>query len=122
MTTLVAGRELDALVAEQVMGFCLHESGITRDLTHCETECKRCGVMIADAEFYMQRQFTPSTSIAAAWEVVEKSNARFEMFNNPIKHIWAVKFEGQDEWVTADSAPLAICLAALKAVRVEVER
>ena len=96
MTTLQAGHELDALVAEKVMGWAPGERG------------------------------TPafSTSIAAAWEVVEKMRA--DKLSVTLTGYW----EGSTgKWwvnvldnvetvatVRTDTAPHAICLAALKAV------
>jgi hypothetical protein len=112
-----AGRELDQLIATKVMKHTVfsispivliglqeaNENGATRDLAHY------------------------STDISAAWEVVEKFQ----------KEAWKVtvsnlgdrsKFENDDyifdRWICrvgtnrakADTAPLAICLAALKAV------
>lgn len=69
-----------------------------------------------------------STDIAAAWEVVEK----LQLFNHPIslskeKNGWSVNrldehSPGYDEGLSdgCKTAPHAICLAALKAVGVEV--
>lgn len=106
-----AGRELDALVAEKVMGWvCI-----------CERKHQLCPV---HDSYY-------STDIAAAWQVVER-----------LKHDgWNVSIGGDNGWgctfykvlvrgndaftstwteshgpINAENAPLAICLAALKAV------
>jgi len=117
----VAGRELDALVAEKVMGLSITTWGdpnspivgydkFTRDLPHY------------------------STSISAAWEVVEK----LIMIGSNVGHTWTMEYDLEDlawdvgykgwdydtgwswemvDWpVTAPTAPHAICLAALKAV------
>jgi hypothetical protein len=107
--TLKAGRALDALVAEKVM------------------ECR-----ILDG-------WSPSTDIAAAWEVVEKlrereDSIRIETREGPQHNEWWVaidQFVKDEEWAgggyysaekifTAQSAslPLAICLASLQAVGV----
>jgi len=60
-----AGRELDALVAEKVMGWTV--DGIWRMYT---------GEVVRHAAGKnMKTRFNPSTDISAAWEVVEK-NAR----------------------------------------------
>ena len=99
-----AGRELDALVAEKVMGAKV--------------------VFVENVPYY-------STDIAAAWEVVnhllchgwdEKYFFRLHYDN---VDLWDASFYkesssdggGPDVWGTADTAPLAICLAALKAVQ-----
>jgi hypothetical protein len=98
MKTMVAGPELDALVAEKVMGL-PEEIWQDRD---------------------QMTSFPYSTDIAAAWAVVEKVG-NFT--------IW--QYEG--EWQCflgggiknksyAATAPLAICLAALKATGVDVEQ
>ena len=107
-----AGRELDALVAEKVMGL---------------------------AAPY-------STDIAAAWLVVEHMHARLDpaaqgahqlltlMCVGHYRDCWAASFDFEltDDWHEADrigaypfaaraeTAPLAICLAALRTVGVEV--
>lgn len=107
MTEMKAGRELDALVAEEVMGL--------------------------DPEWHKQvpvGRVTPcySTDIAAAWEVVEKL-CREERY--PTVQ-FAVNVDGKQAWwcslvnpadveVHAPAAPLAVCLAALKAVGVDIE-
>jgi len=85
-----------------------------------------------------------STDIATAWQVVEKMTEHVELeydfeWQGPIfkpSHdyltsegfplgttCWYVYIEkaGYREWVCADSAPRAICLAALKALGVEVD-
>jgi hypothetical protein len=107
------GLELDILVAEKVMGF--------RD---------------TDAGQYFSASAVPpySTDIAAAWQVVEKlalQNIRIELM--PTMAGYAVDFikydptqeftpwtEISNSYVEAEQAPHAICLAALKAVGVEV--
>jgi hypothetical protein len=88
---IVAGRELDALVAEKVMGWNFQRSAF-------------------------------STDIASAWEVVEKLQALEYTFINLLwdGQGWDIEM-GQDGHdiscdTYADTFPLAICLAALKAV------
>ena len=118
-----AGRELDALVAEKVMGFCLcpydpkwmrADTGsgiwIDGDTWRCTDHGKPA--------------FTPwrsySTDIAAAWEVVEKMREDYE----PRIELWDEGWEvtiltGTDRGSASGralTAPLAICRAALKAV------
>ena len=110
--TLVAGRELDRLVAEKVMGRPwvkpTHGSCCTcQDCGHDKDHCA-CGY---------------SEDIASAFEVVEKltqvntNHSRFgECELMCSDNYWQVRFQGQNEWTGADTVPLAICLAALKAV------
>ena len=100
------GPELDALVAEKVMGlgndWCLHV-GVHPP---CGSPCP----------------IDYSTDIAAAWQVVEKiGNA--SLVNHASGGAWHVEFElkgGSLPYDTGDTAPHAICLAALKAVGVEL--
>jgi Phage ABA sandwich domain len=100
---LVAGREMDVLVAEKVMGIrsctCCH--GAT-----CPThDCPRYSI-----------------NIAAAWEVVEKSGGKFIALRRRADNRgWTVIMRKDDisdltEEASADTAPLAICRAALKVV------
>jgi hypothetical protein len=107
------GRELDALVAEKVMG---------------ETVFPDYG------EFNARGVKPYSTDIAAAWQVVEKLGLFSRGFkwreietlgallqHNPRTDRWAVivRYYDGDADVAADNcdtAPHAICLAALKAI------
>lgn len=100
-----AGRELDALVANKVTGF------TPTSTTNCRYD------------------YPPySTDIAAAWEVVEKMGGEVgSPGDGPYqrKDKWAafIPCPGKDnggKWGYGDTAPHAICLAALKAVGVEV--
>lgn len=102
-----AGRELDRLVGEKVMNY--------------------------DYDKFMREvgehiHFYPSTNIADAWLVVEKLKNDIhwfgiDMFKDGYRCIFRVRNKPIDEdWVEsfAPSAPLAICLAALKVVGAEV--
>ena len=112
-----AGRELDALVAEKVMG---------RETTHWTDGFGDTGVtFFAPVEPY-------STDIAAAWEVVERINMNgYDVHIDRVKplrsasRLWYVAFlkgprvhqkpikgDGHDP----GCLPTAICRAALKAV------
>jgi hypothetical protein len=122
---LPASRELDALVAEQVMGC----ANIVRGsyFPYC-----RCSPALHNGEDGYLESY--STSIAAAWEVVEKvhlSLVRCEEgwlacpFPDSAIAVWpgwcAIDHEfhvinGKDHYAVADTAPLAICRAALKVV------
>ena len=90
-----AGRELDALIAEKVMDDML--AGIRLDGSP----------MFDDIPHY-------STQIANAWLVVEK----LRLFVQPSALGWHSGLRGdiQENHRHANTAPLAICLAALKAV------
>lgn len=108
------GRELDALIAEKVMGY------------------KR-GPKAPTGRYYWSDggasfPFSPSTDIAAAWEVFQTIAKRWEdpwagfVFDGK-ELIWSCHFSRQilggivgEAGAHADTAPHAICLAALKAV------
>lgn len=70
--------------------------------------------------------WSPSTDIACAWQVLEKfSHTRFGLlYFGPSPRPWACQIlvdEATDVWGKAmeDTAPMAICLASLRAVGVE---
>jgi hypothetical protein len=106
-----AGRELDALIAEKVMGTNVFDfkglpsywdANIRRDIPHY------------------------STNIADAWLVVEKLVKQCYQFGlaneSDGKYFCSLFFDGAGTFEeSAETAPLAICLAALKACGVEVE-
>jgi len=115
-----AGRELDALIAEKVMGWEFHanagwyEPGMWETNTACRAA--PCGV----------RGWRPSTRIQDAWQVVEKlmekgwsCNIIYHDPGDCLCEFWGGKY-GNKHWREIvnhqPSIPLAICLAALKAV------
>ncbi len=109
------GRELDALVDEKVMheGPCAREDyGIGNGFRRCE-----CGAVGRwNEDFVHYRPY--STNISAAWQIVEKLKAQdpalFFQLANSINRKW--ECQCGDGWSESDTAPRAICLAALKAV------
>jgi hypothetical protein len=118
-----AGRELDALIAEKVMGW----KGINSHAAHLEVGQfynRQDGVVIVEHRNRL-RMFEPSTSIADAWLVAEKLNEKWGNWALIFRGTWAV-YEYPNDYgeyppdAEADTAPLAICLAALKAVGVDV--
>lgn len=95
-----AGRELDILVAEKVMGWCW-----------------------ATLSIDLGREFYPSTNMADAWEVVEKMHKGKFLFDISLSvgAGYTVRFFSRDKEIfhTAsyvETAPHAICIAALKTV------
>lgn len=127
-----AGRELDILIAEKVMGW-------TREpINPLSIEPDRRGWLNVNGYYFSHPDATTyeneklpkySTNIAAAWEVVEKikmekcmininedatfSSVQIERFHPlPTGGTWSCIVESSD----GESAPHAICLAALKAV------
>lgn len=119
-----AGREMDALIAEYVMG--------QTDFTHLPAEyfegwsedgkdgwdgwyCPRC------MNSYEKCVKNYSTHLGASWEVVEKLDLFISLYltRNIIYEIGHYGDCGFDEWTlfcSADTFPLAICRAALLTV------
>lgn len=116
-----AGRELDALVAEKVMGW---TKRISADHTGSEIKVLRnMGIIYAwkDAERKERGLDVPaySTDIAAAWQVAEMMRGLDFRLNKDGD--WVCCFGGTVAFCgESDTAPHAICLAALKAVGVEI--
>lgn len=116
---VVAGPETDALVAEKIMGW---HKGDTRWFTNTE---------MSTSEMRYDR-WTPSTDIAAAWQVVERLTAlgcddfgltwshhnheNFMFAMNAPRHLSGSPSIGMPDPVacSGDTAPLAICRAALR--------
>lgn len=118
-------REIDALVAEKVMGLGIVEEHSKYELCH-EVDGKSCGGIVPHY----------STDIAAAWAVVEKIQGMFIKTFDGNKNDWDCfevdvrAWKSSDGWgwscringwtACADTAPMAICLAALSAVGVDL--
>jgi hypothetical protein len=111
---LQAGRELDALIAEKVMGI-------------------KCGACLQDGQLEpitMDWREIPhySTDIAAAWEVVEKAylvirpsllhGSNLQWIAGQLKGVRASGLIEiiKETYTEAETAPLAICKAALRAI------
>jgi Phage ABA sandwich domain len=127
------GRELDALIAEKVLGWDRKHA-----VVECEDEwysyCKNCGLTGAEVLPAGSKRTwdtpcdTPpgySTDIAAAWEVVERM--RLAVMPREGEGYWAgvIAYDYKDPCGVIDqlfggvfgsTAPHAICLAALKAL------
>jgi len=106
-----AGRELDALVAEKVLGI-----AITKD-EHGYWPPPRPG-----KNFSSQQIPEYSYSISAAWEVFESIKGLNVISRDEDEGSWIVgSFEtGKEILAKADSAPVAICLAALRVKGIEL--
>lgn len=114
------GHELDALIAKKVMGWKREQHLGLKQL-----------VWKGPPDLFVTWRDDPllySTSIAAAWEVVEKIKLDGNMVNiNTASNFSSVQIEklNNGRWDLAvdstdgDTAPHAICLAALKAVGYE---
>lgn len=106
MENISAGRELDALIAEKVFGLVpcqaeVHEGAYMRPC-HANPDSPTSG---GETRCY-------STNISAAWEVAEKLKITVRPSGG---QWWAALMHEHDPgmWIPADTAPLAICLAAL---------
>ena len=107
--TMPAGREMDALVAEKVMGWDICWAVPYKDGTKCPLRSN--GEQVPHY----------SIDIAAAWGVVGK------LLKNRVLHVCGSVKDGWDVWIPevatgaapktskCDTFPLAICRAALKA-------
>lgn len=141
--TLSAGRELDALIAEKVIGEVEAHSpcgdGLTRSSVEIAPTLAECDRRIresfkkhvADGMRLWPAQYCGpeySTDIASAWLIVEKMrdhpdamSRTLRMVVYPYNRTYAT-FDlrrDEDDWTEANgehATPLAICLAALKAV------
>ena len=114
-----AGRELDALVAEKVMGYI---PSIPPDPEGMLRPGKEYPVV---APHY-------STDIAAAWPLADIIRKRWPAFQLHADAVYGWRFSSDDDYVSYDgsvipdaevyhdSMPLLLCLAALKAVGVSV--
>ena len=107
------GRELDALVAEKVMGWEYFPAQATGMFV-------RLGYFFDPVSGEAHHHWSPSTDISAAWEVVEKMSEQWPQYQlAKIEDGWSVMwgFDGYG-WpeATGKTAPEAICKAALLAV------
>jgi hypothetical protein len=113
---LDAGRDLDAEVAEKVMGWTLE---IQDDRNDAYSQTWRTGPNILTDSLFVY-EFEPSIDIAAAWQVVEYMQGReltdfsvsWDVRND--SWCWVARFARTE--ATGPTAPLAICRAALAAV------
>jgi uncharacterized protein (DUF1330 family) len=118
-----AGRELDALVAEKVMGYkigWLTEYGFKKEFE------RKVIALKGDRYDNIPRY---STNISDAWQVVEKVGKEFlvrKRLEGNDYRAFIITFDNylghKEYYAHAKTAPLAICLAALRAVGYEIEK
>lgn len=114
INTMPAGPEMDALVAEKVMG---HKVGFPFTDSPDEGWVKDPNSMVGGYKCRLPRY---STDIAAAWEVVEKMKSTWGEFilkygECLVRDRWGLHLA----WCSpvcgyGETAPLAICRAAIK--------
>ncbi len=124
------GRELDALVAEKVIGLQVYQATEDDMIFTLEREFVQAGDYCYDVENHMTRLVPSySTDIAAAWQVVEHfgSDCRVDLTKyagDHGYHCFISRYTYDDEHYLGDceapTAPHAICLAALAAVGADV--
>ena len=124
MSKMKAGKEVDTLVAEKLMGWhSAHNEAYPLQWT------TPTGLVTWEHTSY--GAFKPSSDIATAWELLEKMRLKYghvvvawhpfdaipdgEGGDYAVYSHWSCYIEEVGE-ATADTAPLAICLAALKSV------
>ena len=120
-----AGPALDALVDEKVMGIQLLHIPSGVDWSDGPDErgwfCRLCGAKVKEWSGYEGCTVSKtkySSDIAAAWPVVEKLRLHIDQISDnswvvSTSHDWN---EPDITYGYGDTAPLAICRAALKAV------
>lgn len=119
-------RKIDALVAEHVMGLEVQKDQITKNWYSEKTPDDKSEFFIGKSNDKIPKY---SSDISAAWAIVEKVESHtFTLTAEEDKlPMWGAAFgfwnsEKQDFDLIeslADSAPLAICLAALKVSGIE---
>ncbi len=124
-----AGRELDALIAEKVMGLTRHdESYVTESIGKVLRFVWRdgCGDCVYSGDMFLPHY---STNIADAWEVVPVLDQRLDQFWSVVRagekfEFYSNPYELGDytAYVEAGTLPLLLCLAALKAKGVTGEQ
>ena len=141
----MTNREIDALIAEKVMGWV--KKTITLAVKNKEgyvqswEETCLVNPKFPDVDLLHRLEFSEdqsdkqkmpyySTSISDAWEVVEKMKRHFPSIvynssdsNSSMWNIsfWKDEFGGESWDAIAETAPRAICLAALKVIGVKIE-
>lgn len=121
VSQLSAGRELDALVAERVMGWYL------KGRRWIDPERREFAGFTTEPQYDPNSDrdhplWEPSSDMASAWEVVEKMRPDWRfLFQETPGRRWRAVFSSHSErdlakMEDADSAPEAICKAALQAV------
>jgi hypothetical protein len=125
-----AGLELDTLVAENVMGLCVHRLTFDRfdqkNISRTWWKCKKCGQagfnFVTDYEGRLVLPERYSEDMRAAWEVVGKAlstDGHFAFWPS-CRFGLEIRFHGVRSWdseplweIGPYPAPLAICRAGL---------
>lgn len=120
-----AGRDLDARIAEMVFRWQWYIADNVQYLRSPHPFAYGC-VIDSEGTHYLKALPAYSTDIAAAWLVVEQIHQRGLCVSVSALHEWDTKYECSVHHESildvvasgeADTAPLAICRAALAAVQ-----
>lgn len=127
-------RKIDALIAEHVMGLEILQRDLTNPSHHPENDpAVTLSADIAGTGYRVAKEIPRySTRINIAWSVVKvmMPEWRFKLldFQEQPSITWLARFKGRSGAINhieheaiEDTAPMAICLAALKAKGVEVD-
>lgn len=115
-----AGRELDALVAERVMGWTKKPTvhGFDAWWYASESTGEQVWSWAAHGDSHDDRvEWRPSSEIRVAWVVVQKCMDTLEL---EARQTFRYELCLRDADILNDDATVQICLAALKALGVEV--
>lgn len=112
--TPLTNRQIDALIAEKVMGWTL------------DSNIEETNVYWVDSEGNIMgwpdgvEQWAPSAYIGDAWQVLEKFETNDDIFLRTEVKGWTCNIETDEGGYIGygDTAPMAICVAALKAAQV----
>ena len=126
-TEQLSGRALDAAIHRALTGECLHPRESLKPVrvgTFVVPVCSLCGVIPPKGAEDGAHIPHYSGDIAAAWQVVDWLRARFTNVSLTAANryaciAWNISSEGEDSasvWERGDTAPEAICLAALAAL------
>jgi hypothetical protein len=115
-------RKIDSLVAEKVMGW--------HNFFNPRNGKETWWVQVEGGTYqHVKENFNPSTNISDAWQVVEKlrNEHELEVIIETRECQTEVKAKGRlGGWISdlygiAETAPLAICLASLKAKGIDID-
>ena len=114
------GPEMNAIIAEKIFKLRLSkEPGYILKSMPSTCPDKMAGCLVLHYETVLTRADPYSTNIGNAWQVVEK----VQLFENSalwqVGEGWTIQPWGNKWKVDAETAPMAICLAALKVVENE---
>ena len=111
-----AGREMDALIAKHVMG--TSPRIVKREYSSGFELISQDWKEVVDRELAAMRHY--STDIAAAWQVVEKIPGAVSLQRMDSGASWRAWYQPTpgsfSAWTQSETAPLAICHAALLAM------